>query len=324
VNQGWIYREKIDRTGVGKTVLNYYTQKYHHSNESEWRSRIELGQVLVNDRLTTPETLLQLGQILTYHRSPWQETEVPLSFEILYEDADLLVIAKPSGLPVMPGGGFLENTLLWQLKKDYPQDTPVPIHRLGRGTSGLLLLARSQQAKSNLTKQMRDRKIHKVYRALASGIIICNRLTIDRAIGKIPHPVLGYIYAATPDGLFAHSECKVLKRYENSTLVEVNILTGRPHQIRIHLAAAGFPLVGDPLYDISGIPIIKGNREHFDKLSASQGTENRVDFGLGFNSEKLPVPGDCGYYLHAYHLSFSHPQTGDSMSIFCLPAWEHL
>jgi 23S rRNA pseudouridine1911/1915/1917 synthase len=295
MNQGWIYRDRVDLTSVGLTLLDYYVQRYRHSSECEWRSRIEAEQITIDGNFATPERRLKLGQHLAYHRPPWQEPEVPLSFEVLHEDADLLIVAKPAGLPVMPGGGFLERTLLWQLKQHYPQDTPVPIHRLGRGTSGLMLLARSPLAKSNLTKQMRDRQIRKVYRALASGVAKEDCFRIDRAIGKIAHPVLGYIYAATPGGAFARSDCRVLDRYADCMLLEVTILTGRPHQIRIHLAAAGFPLVGDPLYAVGGIPQIETD------------------------GEKLPVPGDCGYQLHAYSLSFVHPRTGEAIEIICPP-----
>src|SRR5512147_1322828 len=131
MNQGWSYREQVDRRATGQTVLEYYTCRYRHSSELEWQERIALGQVLLNERVTTAEERLQAGQWLTYHRSPWEEPEVPLAFEILYEDEDLWVIAKPAGLPVLPGGGFLEHTLLWQLQQQYPQDTPLPIHRLG-------------------------------------------------------------------------------------------------------------------------------------------------------------------------------------------------
>jgi 23S rRNA pseudouridine1911/1915/1917 synthase len=292
MNQGWVYREQVKSSDAGKTLVDYYTQRYQHSSESEWRSRIIAAQVLINGNPATAETKLRSGQELTYHRSPWLEPEVPLSFEVLYEDADLLVIAKPSGLPVLPGGGFLEHTLLWQLQRRYPESTPVPIHRLGRGTSGLMLIARSPLAKSELSQQMRQRQIRKTYRTLvASGIP--DRLTLTYPIGKIPHPILGYIYGATSTGSFAHSESQVLKRHSQTTLLEVTILTGRPHQIRIHLAAAGYPLVGDPLYDMGGIP----------RLSQ-----------LG---EKIPVPGDCGYHLHAHQLTFIHPRSHQPMHLSC-------
>jgi 23S rRNA pseudouridine1911/1915/1917 synthase len=292
MNQGWIYREQVKSSDAGKTLVDYYTQRYPHSSESEWRSRIIAAQILINGNPATAETRLRSGQELTYHRSPWIEPEVPLSFEVLYEDPDLLAIAKPSGLPVLPGGGFLEHTLLWQLQQRYPNSTPVPIHRLGRGTSGLMLIARSPLAKSDLSHQMRQRQIRKTYRTLV-GDGIPDRLTLTYPIGKIPHPVLGYIYGATPTGSFAHSESQVLKRHPQTTLLEVTILTGRPHQIRIHLAAAGYPLVGDPLYDMGGIP----------RLSR-----------LG---EKLPVPGDCGYHLHAHQLVFIHPRSHQPMHLFC-------
>ena len=306
-NQGWIYRERVKQSGVGQTVLQYYTKRYRHSNQREWQERIVNGQILVEQQIPNLETKLKLGQSLEYHRLPWNEPSVPLSYEVLYEDADLLAIAKPSGLPVLPGGNFLEHTLWWQLKKDYPQDTPVPIHRLGRGTSGIMLLGRSTEAKSSLSRQMRysslktkqNNHIKKIYLTLVTGNSIPNNLEISDRIGKIPHPVLGYIYGATADGKFARSNCRVLQRYSNTTLLEVEILTGRPHQIRIHLAAAGYPLVGDPLYLIGGVPKLTSTKE-----------------------EKLPLPGDCGYYLHAYRLCFIHPQTGKAVELQCTPPLE--
>jgi 23S rRNA pseudouridine1911/1915/1917 synthase len=225
---------------------------------------------------------------------------VPLTFEVLYEDAELVVVAKPSGLPVLPGGGFLEHTLLWQLQQRYPQNSPIPIHRLGRGTSGLMLLARSPQARAALSRQLRDRHIHKLYRALVSGSVVPDQFTIAQPIGKRPYPVLGYVYAATADGLPAHSECRVLQRQASTTLVEVTILTGRPHQIRIHMASVGHPLVGDPLYDVGGVP-----RSHLTDAST-----------------KFPVPGDCGYFLHAIQLSFDHPVSGQRMTLTCPPPAE--
>ena len=306
MNQGWVYEEQVGKAGAGQTLLAYYVQRYQHSSEADWRSRILTQQIRVNGQPAQPETQLERGQKLAYHRPPWQEPDAPLDFAILYEDDDLLIAAKPSGLPVMPGAGFLENTLLRQLKKRYPTDTPVPIHRLGRGTSGLLLLGRSPLAKSALTKQMRDRKIHKVYRALATNPAptapgIPEKFTIKTAIGKVPHPSMGYIYGAVPDSdpsaNFAHSECHVVSRDANTTLLDVTILTGRPHQIRIHLAASGYPLMGDPLYAIGGIPKLDLNPE----------------------TGQLPVPGDCGYHLHAFQLGFTHPQNQQSLSFEAQP-----
>ena len=304
MNKGWVYREEVKATDAGQTVLDYYTNKYRHSSGSQWQDRIESGQILLNDLATTTKTIVQVDDNLTYSRSPWVEPQVPLRFEILYEDLDLLIINKPSGLPVIPGGGFLEHTLLWQLKTLYPEDTPTPIHRLGRGTSGLLLLGRSEFAKSSLAKQMRHStkgkgisQLNKVYRALVQRNSIGDRLTIEQPIGKISHPVLGYIYGATFKGKYARSEIRVVQRYDNYTLVEVTILTGRPHQIRIHTAAVGYPLLGDPLYIPGGI---------FAPIDSTQAKQDTI-----------PVPGDCGYYLHAYRLSFIHPRSQQIMHFEC-------
>jgi 23S rRNA pseudouridine1911/1915/1917 synthase len=288
LNDGWIYRDKIDRSGVGQTVLQYYAQRYTHSTLKEWKTRLTLGQIWLDGKLLQVNIQLQLEQLLEYHRSPWLEPDVPLNFATIYEDEDLLVINKPSGLPVMPGGNFLQNTLLWQLQQQYSIDPPIPIHRLGRGTSGLLLLGKSALAKSELSRQMRsNHTIEKIYLALVADNTIPDRLIIDRPIGKIPHPILGYVYGATPTGKFAYSEVEVIQRNTDSAIVRVKIITGRPHQIRIHLAAAGYPLLGDPLYQVGGLP----------KIDA--------------------VPGDCGYWLHAHQLSFLHPRTNCRLHLEC-------
>ena len=300
LNQGWIYSEQIPPSAAGKTVLSYYSQRYHHSSCRVWRSRIESGQIRLDNKIITPDTQLKAGQELAYHRPPWYEPNVPLGIKKLYEDEDLWVISKPSGLPVLPGGGFLNHTLLHQLKLNYPSDTPTPIHRLGRGTSGIMVVARSPLARSRLSQQLRERKMTKIYRALIGTgngpPSIPDRFTINTPIGKVPHPTLRYIYGATETGKFAHSDCQVVERRSDATLLNVKILTGRPHQIRIHLAAYGYPLLGDPLYKIGGIPLIQhptSNIQH----------------------PNIPVPGDCGYWLHAHRLEFSHPRTGEWMEL---------
>lgn len=297
LNQGWVYTDRVRQSGM--TLLEYYTQHYRHSTQQEWRDRIQSGAISINDvPVTNPETQLNSGQRLAYRRSPWIEPEVPFNVVILHEDEDLLIIDKPSGLPVLPGGSFLENTLWGWLRRQYATP-PVPIHRLGRGTSGVMVLAKTDKARSQLSKDLRDasssvaaHKLQKRYRALATGIPELDRFTVTARIGTVAYPQLGYLYAATETGKEAISHCVVLRRDRgaNTTLLEVTIPTGRPHQIRIHLAAAGYPLWGDPLYGIGGIPI-----------------------------NRTAIPSDCGYLLHSYELCLTHPTEGHSIRVRSQP-----
>lgn len=289
LNGGWVYCDRIPPNQTTTTILEYYTEHYRHSDRATWKTRIESGQIQLNNQPTTPDTLIAPGHRLSYHRPPWQEPPVPLTIHTLYEDDSLLVVNKPSGLPVLPGGNFLQHTLLWQLRQRYP--TAAPIHRLGRGTSGIMLIAKTKAARAHLSQQMRQRHLGKTYRALIGPADdLPDHFTITHPIGKVPYPQLGHLYAAHPNGLDAHSNCTVVHRRPHATLLDVTILTGRPHQIRIHLATMGHPLLGDPLYIPGGHPHANG----------------------------IAIPSDCGYWLHAYRLSFVHP-TGEPMTLVSEP-----
>jgi 23S rRNA pseudouridine1911/1915/1917 synthase len=267
-------------------VLAHLTERYRHSSEEVWRERIARGEVRIGDRPAGEGDILLPGQWLVWRRPPWEEAEVPLAFAILYRDAHLLAVAKPRGLPSIPNGGFLTHTLLHLVQQRFPEATP--LHRLGRGTSGLTLFARTAQARSVVSAAWREGRVEKVYRALVRGVPDSPEFTLDTRIGPVPHPRLGQVHAASARGKPALTHVRVLATRGLETLVEARIATGRPHQIRIHLAAAGYPLVGDPLYVQGGIP-----------------------------GPNPGLPGESGYRLHAHRLGLEHPATGQRLELEC-------
>jgi 23S rRNA pseudouridine1911/1915/1917 synthase len=290
LNSGYEFREKIGSKAAGMKILDYLAGCYARVSREEWLDRMESGRVLLNGIPAEPEMILSAGAILSWLRPPWEEPDVPLSYAILYRDEHFLGVAKPSGLPTLPGGGqFMDNTLLTLVRRRFPEANP--LHRLGRGTSGVLLFARTQEAFGKISQAWRNLKVVKVYRALAKGSPPKDAFDIDVPIGVVPHPVLKAIHAASMNGKPAHSSVRVLERREDSFLLEAQIATGRPHQIRIHLAAAGYPLVGDPLYGIGGVPKENGRA----------------------------LPGDLGYHLHSERLGFAHPFTHTWTEIICFP-----
>ncbi|MDE2888695.1 MAG: RluA family pseudouridine synthase [Gemmatimonadota bacterium] len=297
-NQGWTYRNRIQQDAAGETVLQFYLRRYPHSSREAWRNRIVSGDVRLDDRPTTPETRLLAGQRLTYRRRPWREPDTPRSYALLYEDEHIIAVAKPAGLPVLPGGQHLRNTLLARVRERYPETPgPAPLHRLGRGTSGVVLFACTELARRVLSEDFRNRRVRKIYRALVAGADMPDRFAVDVPIGRIPYAPTRYLYAATSDGKPARTECRVLNRIPdgNRSLIRVNLVTGRAHQIRIHLAAAGHPLIDDPLYRAGGRPAVPTA------------------------GDRAPLPGDVGYHLHAHELHFTHPATGRKIHLTCPP-----
>lgn len=287
MNQGYSYKGQIDGGGAGREIVDWLTERYTHSSRETWLERVEAGEVEVDGGRAHLGQIVEAGQWLVWHRPPWTEPEAPRRFDRIYEDQVLLAVSKPSGLPTMPAGGFYRNTLLSVVQEQYPGATP--LHRLGRGTSGLVLFTRDASANATLSRAFREQTIRRIYLGLASGSPRWDHTTIEVPIGPVEHPLLGTIHAASPSGREARSHAVVLERREEDTLVEVEIDTGRPHQIRIHMAAVGHPLVGDPLY------------------------------GPGGHARDDGLPGDLGYLLHAHRLAFIHPVEGRQMDLEAPP-----
>lgn len=131
-NNGCDYSEQLGADADNRTVLEYLSRRYRHSSEAEWAARIASGQVFIDGRPALPGTLLRSGSELVWKRPPWIEPDAPGSFSVLYEDEDLLAVAKPAGLPTLPGANYLQSTLLY-LVRSYAPDA-APLHRLGRWT----------------------------------------------------------------------------------------------------------------------------------------------------------------------------------------------
>jgi 23S rRNA pseudouridine1911/1915/1917 synthase len=290
LNDGFEYRKRLRADAAGLSTIDYLTRNYSRFTQEEWLDRIESGRVLLDGIPSNRNAILRPGQVLSWIRPPWEEPDVPRSFAILYRDEHLLGVAKPEGLPTVPGGGdFMENTLLSLVRRHFPGASP--LHRLGRGTSGIVLFALTPEAASRISQAWRCGQVLKVYRALASGCPGSDEFEVDTPIGPVPHRILKTIQAACPTGKPAHSHINVLERRDDCSLLQIRIATGRPHQIRIHLAVSGHPLVGDPLYISGGAPA----------------------------EDSRALPGDLGYHLHSALLGFPHPATSEWTEIDCAP-----
>lgn len=286
MNEGFCYRNQVGADASGESVLAFYTRRYRHSTEAQWRERIARGAVRLDGRRVASDVRLRAGQMLTYERAPWAEPDTPATFDVLYADEQLIAVDKPAGLPVLPGGHRLDGTLLALVRARFDGEVPPsPVHRIGRGTSGIVLFARTKDALRAMTAAFAARRVVKLYRALVDGVGLPQLQQVDVPVGRVAYPPTGYLYAASADGAPSRSVFRLLceDHARARSLLEVRIVTGRAQQIRIHAAAIGHPLVGDPLYVAGGgpAPLVPGAR--------------------------APLPGDVGYHLHAERLTFRHP-----------------
>ena len=286
-----------------------------------WRSRtsiqrlIEKGAVLVGEgRKARPSLKVRAGEVVTIllpPRPPGEISTEPLpEVPVLFEDAYLLAVDKPPGLAVHPSGRRVEGTLIGILHARYPGDPggdgPLPrlCHRLDKETSGVLLVTKDERARHLLGKQFEERRVKKTYLALVEGVPDRKEGIIDLPLAPDPRSPVRLKMEARRDGRgqSALTRFRVLESRGRFSLLEVRPATGRQHQIRVHLAAMGHPVVGDKIY---------GPDENLF-LHALEGGLTPEDM------EKLVLPRHA---LHAWKLKFHHPLKMEEMEIVApLPA----
>ena len=255
------------------------------------RSRIQIaiaaGEALVNGASAKPGDKLKPGDVVTLAMEPPRETEVKpenIPIEIVYQDEWLAVINKPQGMVVHPAPGHADGTLvgalLWHigdLSGIGGELRPGIVHRLDKDTSGLIVIAKNDEAHTALAAQMADKSARRIYHAIVHGGFAEDELTIDKSIGRSRTDRKKM--AIDRGGRHAVTHIRVLERFGEFTYVETSLETGRTHQIRVHLVSIGRPVAGDTVY-----------------------------------GPKSPRLHDKGQLLHAGTLILRHPGTGDEMT----------
>jgi 23S rRNA pseudouridine1911/1915/1917 synthase len=251
---------------------------------------VKQGKVSLNDTAADARRKVWGGErvaiaaVALPEEAAQQPEDIPLT--VVYEDGHVLVVNKPAGLVAHPGSGNWQGTLLNALLHHAPQLAGVPragiVHRLDKDTSGLLVVAKTLEAQTDLVRQLAARTVKRQYLALAHGRVARDGL-VDAPIGR--HPVQRTKMAVVASGRAARTHYRVLERFAQATLLECALETGRTHQIRVHMAELGHPLVGDPVY----------------------GPRRRAQGALA------DFPRQA---LHAWRLALVHPATGAEQ------AWE--
>lgn len=259
-------------------------------SRTQIQAAIKAKRLLVNQQPVKAKTLVQAGDVITLALPPAQPIIArpePMPLDIIYEDDQLLVVNKPQGLVVHPGPGHPDGTLVngllahGQLAAINGQIRPGIVHRIDKDTSGLLMVAKTDQAQHQLSSQLKEKTNLREYLALVHGVIEPNRGEIDAPLARDPKN--RQRQAVVETGRRAVTHFKVLERFDQYTLISCQLETGRTHQIRVHLRYIGHPVAGDPIY-----------------------------------GPKKTLTPNHGQFLHAAKLGLHHPLTGEWLS-FSVP-----
>ena len=279
----------VKQEDQGKRLDIYISNQNNDLTRPAVQRLIEQEKILVNGKKRKVAYKVTEGDMVIIEETEAQMIELKaqeIPIDIIYEDSDIIVVNKPKGMVVHPANGNPDGTLvnaIMAICKDSlsgigGEIRPGIVHRLDKDTSGLLIVAKNDKAHVNMSEQIKNHEVKKTYIALVRGIVKENEATIDMPIGRSRSDRKKM--AVDKNGRNAVTHIKVLKRYDKYTLLEINIETGRTHQIRVHLSHIGYPIIGDYIY-----------------------SNGKNEFG---------VIGQC---LHAKCLEFKHPVTGKEMKL---------
>lgn len=274
----------IDNENKGVRIDKFLSNKFEGKSRSFIQGLIEDEGIVVNNKKVKSNYKLKENDEIKINMPEPTELQVKaqdIPIDIIYEDRDVIVVNKPKGMVVHPAPGNYEGTLVnallyhcTDLSSINGVIRPGIVHRIDKDTTGILVVAKNDEAHNKLSDQLKEHTMKREYYALVEGRIKQNSGTIDKPLARSKKDRLKI--AITPDGKRAVTHYEVLERFRNATLIKCVLETGRTHQIRVHMASIGYPLVGDPTY--------------------------------GFKKGKFKSEGQM---LHAKTLGFIHPRTSE-------------
>ena len=265
---------------------------YSRAHIQRW---IKDGDLLVNSKEVKSKYIMQTDDAVSVNfleESQLIDLPEDIALDVIFEDAEILIINKPAGLVVHPGSGNRTGTLVNALLAYDENLSFLPragiVHRLDKDTSGLMVISKTESSYLNLVEQLKERSVTRTYLAMVVGVPVINK-TINEPIGR--HPKIRTKQAVNQNGKEAITRFSILENLDGYSLLKVNLETGRTHQIRVHLSHIGFPLVGDPLY---------GSRNKFSRESSEE--------------QKKIISNFKRQALHAEELQLNHPSSGELLS----------